>query len=238
MGNDGGSIPKRGDMVRTKSKAASVEKDQLNFEKWNLCALSMRPLQKPIVACRLGRLYNKEAIINLLLDRDQYSEVAEAFSHIKGLKDVKELTLKESLDKKPEDGKSVSFVCPVTGKEMNGKGRFFYYKTCGCTMSYSSLDVSKEPENSCLSCGKPVNNETDQITLNGSSEEVKALKEKLSMEISTKRPKKTNIKKIKDEEPVEEAIHAGPRKRENLVSTGEILALKRNKNIDELYMKR
>ena len=75
-----------------------LQKDpnSVRLYKWQHCALTQEPLQKPVVACELGRMYNKEAIIEKLLnaksegtssDRDRVAE------HIRNLKDVKELQL-------------------------------------------------------------------------------------------------------------------------------------------------
>jgi hypothetical protein len=228
MGNDGGSIPKRGDMVKVKVKAESYDKDRVNYEKWNLCALTMEPLIKPVVACRLGRLYNKESVLNVLLDRGRFNEISEAFSHLTSLKDVKELNIKENTTCNVESSR---FVCLVTGKEMNGKTKFFYYRSCGCVLSYQAIEHVEEM-NLCVFCSKPVGKE-DRIVLNGTSEEVDGLRAKLTLEKSQKKPKKAKEKRPVEEVPEEEAW---PKQRLNTAgNTGEILALKRNKNIDELY---
>nr|VZI38025.1 unnamed protein product [Spirometra erinaceieuropaei] len=68
MGGDGGSIPRRVELVRNKKEQEKAERSALNAARWKHCALSEQPLRQPIVACKLGRLYNKEAIIEKLLD--------------------------------------------------------------------------------------------------------------------------------------------------------------------------
>ena len=103
MGCDGGSIPKRKEIVKNKRKDESVDKQVYLTAKWHFCALSGLPLHKPIVSCQLGRLYNKDAILQYLIDRkvsnnqpgpsDRKSESIS--SHIKSLKDVTELELKD-----------------------------------------------------------------------------------------------------------------------------------------------
>ena len=65
------------------------DKDSVRLYKWQHCCLSQAKLVKPIVACELGRLYNKEAIIEKLLN--DKSEGSNANSdgtadHIKSLK--------------------------------------------------------------------------------------------------------------------------------------------------------
>lgn len=46
------------------------------------CALSGERLTEPIVACELGSMYNKEAVISALLDRT----LNVKFNYIRGLK--------------------------------------------------------------------------------------------------------------------------------------------------------
>jgi len=60
---------------------------------WNLCQISFAKLSCPIVACELGRFYKKEAVIELLLDRNQLTgrfspEIHETCFHIRNMKDV------------------------------------------------------------------------------------------------------------------------------------------------------
>ena len=51
--------------------------------RWKHCSITQEPLQTPIVACGLGRLYNKDAVIETLLDRANLPETAQ---HIRSLK--------------------------------------------------------------------------------------------------------------------------------------------------------
>ena len=55
MGADGGTIPKRCELVRGKKKTAKVDKNVENANKWRTCKLTQEALLKPIVACKLGR---------------------------------------------------------------------------------------------------------------------------------------------------------------------------------------
>lgn len=222
MGADGGSIPRRSEMVKTKGRAETADKDEVNLEKFNLCSLSMTPLKRPVVACRLGKLYNKEAVISYLLERKGAEEVQEAFSHIRGLKDVKELQLTDnpSFDGGKQAG-SAMFICPVTGKEMNGNFRFFYYRSCGCVLSEQALKEVKQQERCCLKCGKEMEID-ERVPIYGREEEVERIRVRLGEERKGKKPNKTTAKVTK---------------RTVAAVTGEILALKRTKVIEELYTK-
>lgn len=45
-----------------------------------------RPLEEPIVSCALGKLYNKDAILEYLLDKNAYGDGEEICGHIKSIK--------------------------------------------------------------------------------------------------------------------------------------------------------
>lgn len=55
MGADGGTIPKRCELVRSKKKSEKADKNVTNAAKWTTCQLSNEKLKKPVVACRFGR---------------------------------------------------------------------------------------------------------------------------------------------------------------------------------------
>jgi len=84
MGNDGGSIQRRCEVVKLKKKKQKPEREEQNRSKWTLCALSKQKLAPPIVACKLGYLYNKMALLEALLD----GTLPPEFSHIKKAKRV------------------------------------------------------------------------------------------------------------------------------------------------------
>ncbi len=59
--------------------------------RWNNCALTQERLRRPVVACQMGRMYNKEAIIEWMLARktgngEGSSSAARNMDHIKGIK--------------------------------------------------------------------------------------------------------------------------------------------------------
>ena len=47
---------------------------------------TQKKLQEPIVSCALGKLYNKDALIEFLLDRSAYGDGEEICGHIRSLK--------------------------------------------------------------------------------------------------------------------------------------------------------
>lgn len=55
MGADGGTIPKRCELVRNKKKKEKVDKNVAAAAKYRACQATQEPLKKPIVACKLGQ---------------------------------------------------------------------------------------------------------------------------------------------------------------------------------------
>jgi hypothetical protein len=60
MGNEGGSIPKRSEVVKAKKIRKNLERISKARAHAQLCSLSKEPLRPPTVVCRRGLLYNKE----------------------------------------------------------------------------------------------------------------------------------------------------------------------------------
>ncbi|XP_076125384.1 replication termination factor 2 [Alosa pseudoharengus] len=199
MGCDGGTIPKRHELVKGPKKVEKVDKSAELAARWKYCALSQEKLRRPIVACDLGRFYNKDAVIEYLLDKSAERPNTEVATHIRGIKDVKELNL---TDNPAWDGESntkgdryealhrAMFICPVVGLEMNGKHKFSFLQTCGCVFSERALKEVKTEI--CHKCGDPFQ-EGDLVVLNGTNEEV----EKLKLRMEEKRAKAKAAKKSK-----------------------------------------
>jgi len=164
MGCDGGTIPTRDELVKTKKKPEQKDPNSVRLYKWQHCALTQEPLQKPVVACELGRMYNKEAIIEKLLnaksegtssDRDRVAE------HIRNLKDVKELQLEPNPafkgngsivgDGGYNDTDKAQWICPLTTQEMNGRFPFVFDWSDGKVLSKKAYKMLKEDKASTIS---------------------------------------------------------------------------------------
>ncbi|XP_065705961.2 replication termination factor 2 isoform X1 [Patagioenas fasciata] len=219
MGCDGGTIPKRHELVKGPRKVEKVDKNAELVARWYYCALSQEKLCRPIVACELGRLYNKDAVIEFLLDKSADKTPMEAASHIKSIKNVTELNLadnpawsgdKESIKgDKYDDIQSARFICPVVGLEMNGRHRFCFLRNCGCVFSERALKEIKSEV--CHKCGVPFQEE-DVIVLNGNKEDVEVLKKRMEdRRLKSKLEKKS--KKCKATESAsQQDCTAGPSK--------------------------
>ncbi|KAL0977884.1 hypothetical protein UPYG_G00162660 [Umbra pygmaea] len=204
MGCDGGTIPKRHELVKGPKKVEKVDKNAELAARWKYCALSTEKLRRPIVSCDLGRLYNKDAVIEYLLDKSADRPNSEVVTHLRGIKDVKELNLtdnpawegemRNTKGDRYEDMNCAMFICPVVGLEMNGKHRFCFLQTCGCVFSDRALKEVKT--DICHKCGDPFREE-DIVVLNGTKEEVEKrrelMEEKRAKAKGTKKPKKCKV---------------------------------------------
>ncbi len=110
MGNDGGSIPNRRELVKEK-KQKLIRK--ANFD--NTCSLTSEPFKPPLVICKLGQVYNKESLLKALIEKD----VPELFNHIKSRKDFK--TVNKNSIKLDLLSDNVKLYCPVSLTEYTGK---------------------------------------------------------------------------------------------------------------------
>ncbi|XP_019952477.1 replication termination factor 2 [Paralichthys olivaceus] len=216
MGCDGGTIPKRHELVKGPKKVEKADKNAELAAKWKYCALSQEKLRRPIVSCDLGRLFNKDAIIEYLLDKTTERPNTETVTHIRGIKDIKELNLTDNPEwegerrnakgDRYEDINCGMFICPVVGLEMNGKHRFCYLQTCGCVFSERALKEVKTEI--CHKCGDPFKHE-DIVFLNDTKEEVEKLRERMEAKRAKAKTKKS--KKNKEVETASTpADEAGP----------------------------
>ena len=207
MGCDGGTIPKRCELVREKKKPEKVEKEIELNAKWFHCAISQQELCEPIVCCELGNLYRKESVLEYLLDKSKAT--TDIAKHIRSLKDVKQLVLTKKIRKVPKDFKNnghaadayldfqaSDYICPVAGLEMNGRYRFCFSWKCGCVISERGL--KEVPSTTCHNCGTPFTDE-DLVIINGSEDDVTKMQERMfgrrqkaKLEKKSKKSKRVN----------------------------------------------
>jgi len=221
MGADGGSIPKRDDLVKTKKKEEKADQFELGRIKWTLCAMSKEPLKPPIVVDQFGLLFNKETIINNLIDK----AIPKGFKHIHSLKDVFDVNFKANPRHDPhihkmratlaltDWAKEAPFICPITNIEVGVNHKFSVIKSCGCALSDKALREC--PSEVCLVCNKPFT-KNDVQPLNPDEEELKELKIqfKAQRELAKKqkREKKEAAKKAITEQAGETTVDKKKRK--------------------------
>lgn len=137
MGCDGGTIPRREELVPVKKKPETKDKSAHRIFQWRYCNITQLLLKRPIVTCGLGNLYNKTSVIEALIDKTPLP------THIKSLKDTKEINLTPNPNIKEDeislDEGSSPYICPISGLEMAGKFKFVALWSCGCVFAERAL---------------------------------------------------------------------------------------------------
>jgi len=194
MGCDGGSIPTRCELVKTKEKAQQKDPNEMRKIRYFSCAISKENLKEPVVACELGNLYNKEIVIECLLEK----KIPPSFSHIRSLKDVQTVKFTPN-PSYTSDSDSSPYTCPITVFEYGGKHKFVVLRPCGCVVSQQALE--QVPSTDCINCGQPLQVQKT-ISLGLNEEEQNLLRvlieERLPQEKKTKKAKKNEEKVVKD----------------------------------------
>mmetsp|Transcript_45164 Transcript_45164/g.125279 ORF Transcript_45164/g.125279 Transcript_45164/m.125279 type:complete len:298 (-) Transcript_45164:141-1034(-) len=198
MGGDGGQVIDRATMVKTKgygftkangdryanSLGEMANYTQMIFEDRGLgylerrrvrmtqCWLSQQELQEPVVACRLGNLYNKETLIGALLNRSIPSEIG----HVRALKDVKQCVI--TWAPAESEGGCRRMVCPVAREDLDaGSARAVVIWPSGAVISAKTLKELKLRE--CPVTGKPFDVDQDVVPLVPDDVELQKLRERL-----------------------------------------------------------
>ncbi|KAH8333118.1 hypothetical protein KR074_006251 [Drosophila pseudoananassae] len=212
MGCDGGTIPRRDELVRVKQKPEQKDKDAEREFRWRHCSLTQQSLQEPIAMCGMGRLYSKQSVIERLLEKEKMPEAA---AHIKSLKDIKQLQLtpnpaftEEDKTEGLLDTRHAPYICKLIGLEMSGKFRFVALWSCGCVMSERALkQIKGNSASTCPLCQKPYSVE-DVVVLNGNDEDLELMRVKMEMRAAKRKASKKDKKEaqkteIKTEKPEE-----------------------------------
>ena len=157
MGNDGGSIPTRRELVKEAARnlnTTEVKEKQKEAlaHRWKECPLSHKPLARPVVSDGAGDLYNKDAVLQYLLPAEASSldkEECDKFvqGRIKGLKDVVELQFE--LDPQQKTG-TERWICPITTKLLGPSVKAVYIVPCGHVFSHEAVREMKTDK--CLQC--------------------------------------------------------------------------------------
>lgn len=185
MGCDGGCFAGRQELVKQKKPEARADTRALNMARWRTCALTGDALEEPIVACELGSLFNKAALIQAMLEK----KMPAALSHIVRRSDLIDLHLTpnpaaraavaDASASAADSEMPWPFVCPITGHEANGTHRFVALRRCGHAISEAGLrGVASAARAVCPVCQREFCDD-DVITLNGTAEDVALLRERM-----------------------------------------------------------
>lgn len=156
MGNDGGSIPTRRELVKeaakdkTTTQVKEVQHEQQEYY-WTTDPISREPLTQPVVSDSSGKLYNKSTILEYLVESAR-KEDADTITQgaIKSLKDVVEVKFEIDTAATSSVVKGEAWKCPVTGDKLGPGSKAVYLVPCGHAFSGSAIkEVSGEK---CLTC--------------------------------------------------------------------------------------
>ncbi|KAJ1924667.1 Protein RTF2 [Tieghemiomyces parasiticus] len=173
MGNDGGTIARRSEVVRLVGKSTKLDEKALRKVRFATCALTKQPLKAPLVGCGLGNIYNKESVVEYLLKPSKFGEAVFICPHLSKLRDVVDLQATFSPNYHPEAKRVTDTVtgsadvsrmvtpviCPVTLKEMNGSTSFEFNWACGCLYATCARTEVRGPgkaggdDATCVVCG-------------------------------------------------------------------------------------
>lgn len=161
MGNDGGSIPTRRELVKEAARALTTTqlKETQNEQQeyaWGHDPLTRKPLARPVVSDSSGKLYNKDSILEYLLPSDDESQKAEAEKilegRVKSLKDVVEVKFEVDSGAESKEGRAnggtgrtEKWICPITNRELGPGAKAVYLVPCGHAFAGSVVkEVSGE----------------------------------------------------------------------------------------------
>ncbi|KAJ5166648.1 uncharacterized protein N7482_005429 [Penicillium canariense] len=173
MGNDGGSIPTRRELVREAARApttAQIKETQREQQEhsWTTCPLSHKALARPIVSDSVGNLYNKDAVLQFLLPGDDGEGISSKSDceevlcgRVKGLRDVVELHFEvdTELSEHPSDHANAhrhqrreGWICPITAKPLGPGVKAVYLVPCGHVFAEEAIRQLKGDK--CLQCNE------------------------------------------------------------------------------------
>jgi hypothetical protein len=197
-GNDGGSIPTRGEMVKIKKSTKRNDKSAKRRSRWETCALSKQPLVQPIVADELGNIFNKEVIIKGLIEKN----LPQKFNHIRSLKDVHHVnftfntticdTNKPVQNGAVPDEEESPFRCPITSQPANGQASFSLLITCGHVISEKGLQQIDSLHPTCFIC-QNFFTKLDVLPLNPEEETLEKLRIRMSEQRALQQKEKKEI---------------------------------------------
>ena len=167
-------------------KSDKVDPLEIKRALWSRCNISGEPLRLPIVCDALGSLYNKEAVLKALVEKN----MPQRLSYMTSLKDIKELKFDIDANKTEVVGaasnevESGKFRCPITLQEFGDpRGRVAALRSTGYVFSERALKVCRsacEEHVSACEGGKECKiTEEEIITLNGTDEERDVLRQRM-----------------------------------------------------------
>ncbi|KAI0175339.1 Rtf2 RING-finger-domain-containing protein [Pestalotiopsis sp. NC0098] len=192
MGNDGGSIPKRRELVKEAARApTATELKETLLESlthlWNFCPLSSLPLDySNTVSDGRGRLYNYESVLQCLLPSEDANvlEAQEEAYQESGIKSLKDVVRVKFVVRKDEKGREFR-ACPISLKELGASTKATYIVPCGhvfADVAFKEISESEAKESSerhCPECSEPFQDSNLIPILPTVEDEITKLKQRL-----------------------------------------------------------
>jgi len=139
MGNDGGTIAKRQDILSLHSlitnkslQKVSDDNEAVSLVTCNISHMSL--YDRPVVGDYKGKLYLKEKMLEHLIQR-RISKDAGLWDHIRSTKDLVDVKITWKLI----DGVP-TFECPISRKLKLHNMTYVYLLPCGCVMSFNAIE--------------------------------------------------------------------------------------------------
>ncbi|OAA52984.1 DUF602 domain-containing protein [Cordyceps fumosorosea ARSEF 2679] len=200
MGNDGGSIPKRRELVKNAARMPTVSELKATIleslgHAWSHCTLSDAPLDmETAVSDASGRLYNYEAVLKYLMPDEESTDSDVPLTNIRSLRDIVRLKFLH------RGGK---WICPVSLKEMGPATRSVYIVPCG--HAFAEVAVTEIKEDLCPECSEPFERKNVITILPTTDKDIERLVERMEelrskgLSHSLKKDKSEKKKKRKGE---------------------------------------
>ncbi|KAL2890102.1 Protein RTF2 -like protein [Ceratocystis lukuohia] len=217
MGNDGGSIPKRHELVKEAARKPTVSElkatalESLSHA-WTHCQITDEKLDmEGVVSDCQGRLYNYESILQGLMpssasdetDNEHKNRATFETTGIRSIRDVVRLQFKRG----GSNGKGI-VSCPVSMKEIGSKTKSVYLVPCG--HAFAEAAIKEIQEEACPECSEtflqrdiiPIlpTTEPEILRLNSRMEELRTLglthSLKKDKSLSKKKSKKDSTDKV------------------------------------------
>uniref|UniRef100_A0A061R904 Duf602-domain-containing protein n=1 Tax=Tetraselmis sp. GSL018 TaxID=582737 RepID=A0A061R904_9CHLO len=206
-GGDGGSTgaESRSSYLEmyAEKKPDKVDPAEERLASWMTCRLSGNWLTPPCCADRLGLLYNKDSVLEAILNK----KLPKELSHIsaKSLTDLKlmpnpafsERCKSTANQANFQHAGAAPFVCPVSGIEANGRSRFVVLRRCGTVVSAKALKQLPESVEELVGYRW---DPSEVMPLNPPKDEMEAMREALvieHLEAKARKEKKRRAAEIK-----------------------------------------
>ncbi|KAL2759916.1 hypothetical protein ACRALDRAFT_1067400 [Sodiomyces alcalophilus JCM 7366] len=191
MGNDGGSIPTRRELVKSAARAPTISEMKANAleslaHAWAHDPLTSEPLDMDnVVSDWRGRLYNYETILRSLMPSDEQPSPDAptdppsngagptfASTGIRSLRDIVKLKVTCSGDK----GTDVR-ICPISLKKLGPATKAVYLVPCGHV--FADVAIKEIREELCPECSEPFKSENVVPILPADKADVKRLEQRM-----------------------------------------------------------